>query len=460
MVNAAIYNKAAHLIELSLDDEFTLLVNPYLTDGLKIINKSQLDVFRKFDGKKDISIIAKECKKEIKQINDFIIILNEKKLIEDNDKSEEPIFENFDKSIDFWVHTTDSCNLRCQYCYIHTKDSKNSIESPLIDKFLKKIIETVISKELKLVSLRLAGGEPFIQFKLWKSYILDLKRELQNYNCDLRIAFLTNLTLLSNEIIDFIKSENIGIGISLDGLNEYQNKARPFASGKGSYDVIYNNILKLIENNIHPSIMTVVSNDNLDGLVDFTKFLVSLNLPFRYSLVQADNFDYKKAFTVFRQVYTYLETEIDKGYSFEKNHKLCDLKLKDIFFQTCGAGLNTGTIYSDGNIYFCQQQVGSDKFLDSINSKEDLMDIIEKGKHFNGELSSECQECKFKYICTGGCPLIRVDGKSPSCDFYKEFIPINLKLIGKERLNHIKRILELSDKKDNNKTTKKKKIRN
>jgi uncharacterized protein len=441
MIDIAKFQKASHLIDVNIDDEFTLLVNPYVIDGLRLLNKSQIDVFKKLDEGKNILVIAHESGKSVKQIEDFITLLSEKKILVENNQPEFPFFGSFYPSIDFWVHTTDSCNLRCQYCYIQTKDSQNSIESSVIEKFLSKIIETVKSKGLKIVTLRLAGGEPFLRFNVWKFYILDLQNKLRSHECVLKVSFLTNLTILTDEIIEFIKSERINVGISLDGLKEFHNKTRPFVTGKGSFDVIFANIRRLIQNDIHPSIMTVVTNDNLDGLEDFTKFLVDHELPFRYSMVQAENFDYDKAFVVFEKIYSFIETKIDNGYSIEKMHKLCDLKLLNIFNQTCGAGLNTGTIYSDGNIYFCQQQVGSQYYIDSIYSDDDLLDIINKGNHFNGQLSSECEKCSFRYICTGGCPLTRVNDKSPSCEFFKKFIPIIYRLIGKERLYQIKNSL-------------------
>lgn len=441
MEKERVFNKNSHLITVCLDDEFTLIVNPYLSNAIKILNKTQFDILGLFDGDRDIVGVAEKSGRTVDEIQNFVSLLSAGRYLINGEQSQNPVFDNFSANINFWVHTTDLCNLRCRYCYIHTKDSHKCMEFPVIEKFMSKIVETVIIKKLKLVTLRLAGGEPFIRFDIWKSYICSLKNELELYNCKLNITFLTNLTLLTDEIIEFIKFENIGIGVSLDGLNQFHNMARPFLNGRGSFDIILNNIKRLVSNGITPHIMTVVSNDNLDGLFDFTVFLVENNFTFRYSIVQSNDFNYQKAIPVFDKIYSFLEQEIEKGFSFEEKHQLGDLNLLRIFNHTCGAGINTGTIYSDGNIYFCQQQVGTNAYLDSVYSNRNLIDIISSGTSFCKELSCDCQKCNYLYVCSGGCPLERINGKSPSCMFYRRFIPIIYKLIGRERLFKIRNVV-------------------
>lgn len=81
--------------------------------------------------------------------------------------------------------------------------------------------------------------------------------------------------------------------------------ARPFSNGRGSFDIILNNIKRLVGNGITPHVMTVASNDNLDGLFDFTVFLVKNNFTFRYSIVQSNDFNYQKAIAVFDKIYSF-----------------------------------------------------------------------------------------------------------------------------------------------------------
>jgi uncharacterized protein len=70
---------------------------------------------------------------------------------------------------------------------------------------LHKLAETVTKRNIHKIKFRLAGGEPLSQFKSWKEFIPEAKRILQELGCELEIAFITNLTILNDEIIAFSK---------------------------------------------------------------------------------------------------------------------------------------------------------------------------------------------------------------------------------------------------------------
>jgi len=314
---------------------------------------------------------------------------------------------------------------------------KNFITSENIKKLSEKIIQTVQQRQLKRVSLRLAGGEPLMKFNLWKPYLLELKENLKKLNCQLNIVFLTNLVLLNDEMVSFIKENNFGIGVSLDGLKQYQNNTRHFESGNGSFDIVEKNIHKLLDNDIPFGIMTVVSNENLDGLEQLTKFIIEKNLKFRFSFVQGEDLNIPKLINVLQSCYDNLSEAIDKGYQFSKNHSLCDMKFLEPFFQTCGNGFNSGALYTDGNIYFCQKEFGTNAPSGSIFEEDDLLSIIQRKTYYNN-VHPDCQQCNLQYICTSGCPLERENGKDPHCEVYKEITPLVFKLIAKERLRKVK----------------------
>jgi uncharacterized protein len=426
------------LLIIPIDDMFYSVVNPYIKDGLKVINKIQYNVLMLIDGKKTIKEIADFFVTTEDNIKLACDILSEKNIVNYSNIFDDIYWDTTPKSLNLWIHTTNNCTLRCSYCNIHTLGFNNYLEDEKINILSEKIIQTVKEKNLNYVSLRLAGGEPFLKFKQWKEAIKNLKQRLIQLNCKLRITFLTNLTILSDEIISFIKEEKIGIGVSLDGLDSFQDSTRYFKNGDGSFKIVESNINKLIQSGVRPGIMTVVSNKNIDGLLDFTKYLIRKKIPFRFSFVQNESLDIKKVSSVLKECYKELSSAIDNGYEFSKNHKLCDLKFSDPFFQTCSNGFSGGALYTDGNIYFCHTQFGVTDSIGSIFDKEDLLSIIQK-KSYYGEVNDDCKNCNLKYICTSGCPLERVNGKDPHCVLYRELVPIVYKLMGKEKLLEIKK---------------------
>lgn len=54
-----------------------------------------------------------------------------------------------------------------------------------------------------------------------------------------------NGTLLTDEIIKFMKDNEVSLLISMDGPKEIHDKNRVFSNGMGSFDKIMNNINKI-----------------------------------------------------------------------------------------------------------------------------------------------------------------------------------------------------------------------
>lgn len=260
-----------------------------------------------------------------------------------------------------------------------------------------------------------------------------MKERLATVNCSLKVGFLSNLVALNDSIIEYMKNNAIGIGVSIDGLNKHQDATRHFANGKGSFDIVVKNIDKLIRNGFNPSLMTVISNSNLDGLENFTKYVISKNLHCRYSLVSGEIIDTEKLKEVLKRCYNIFERAIDMGYEFSRLHQFCDLKFDRLSFQTCSDGYNGGAIYTNGDIYFCQRHFGVESPIGTIYEEEDILSAIQR-KSYYGEVNDDCKVCIYKYMCTSGCPIERINNKDPHCEIYKEFIPTIVRLRGKERL--------------------------
>ncbi len=79
-------------------------------------------------------------------------------------------------------------------------------------------------------------------------------------NKELTYSIYSNLTLLNDEIIEFIKSNIIQIHTSLDGLKNENDRVR----GKGSYETLVSTIKHLQKNEITlSSITTTLKNENI-----------------------------------------------------------------------------------------------------------------------------------------------------------------------------------------------------
>lgn len=157
------------------------------------------------------------------------------------------------------LQVTQRCNLRCSYCtYSGIYDSTQRVHSnkdmnfetakQAIDFFLKH------SRERNQIHIAFYGGEPLLRFDLIKQCV-----DYALNNCegkDITFGMTTNGTLLKGDIADYLNEHGFQVGISLDGNKEEHDANRVFVNGKGSFDVIMENVrnLKKRNNDLYKSI--------------------------------------------------------------------------------------------------------------------------------------------------------------------------------------------------------------
>ncbi|MEK3788867.1 radical SAM protein [Paenibacillus sp. FSL K6-1230] len=146
------------------------------------------------------------------------------------------------------LELTEKCNLRCKYCIYHEQNdqfrnfSMNDMSWDVAQKALDYISHHV-GEEL---ALTFYGGEPLINFKLMRKCI-EYSQAIMS-STRISVSFTTNLTLLSDEIIDFLTSlDKCSILCSLDGPQHIQDFYRVTVDGRGSYDKAIEKMKKLAQ---------------------------------------------------------------------------------------------------------------------------------------------------------------------------------------------------------------------
>ena len=136
---------------------------------------------------------------------------------------------------------TTRCQMDCGYCFVRKTDERMRAE------VARKGIDFLIRSPGVSKLLALYGGDPFLEFPLVKEMTLYARELAQSTGKKCTISICTNLTVLTEEQIDFIKKHDIKITVSLAGPEKIHDKYRYFLKGAGTYKKVIHNFRRLAD---------------------------------------------------------------------------------------------------------------------------------------------------------------------------------------------------------------------
>lgn len=115
-----------------------------------------------------------------------------------------------------------SCNYECNYCLQRFVPRADEKSKALLPSFMDKLKKNIKTKPKKI---ELWGGEPLVYIKT----VMPLVEELRTmWGYDVEISMITNGSLLSDPLVDWIMKEDIVIAISHDGPGQDIRGEDPF----------------------------------------------------------------------------------------------------------------------------------------------------------------------------------------------------------------------------------------
>lgn len=159
------------------------------------------------------------------------------------------------------------CNTnKCNYCGVYKKDFDKLFFSDFgLSDFFDKI--SLISEKTNDYELRFFWWEPFIKFDIIEKIISYFNEKTKDYNFTIN----TNLSLINEKQIKFIKENNIKLIISCNWDVETHSKTRWIS--KLETFKLYENIKKITKNHINHQINIVVNSENAKILAENILFI-------------------------------------------------------------------------------------------------------------------------------------------------------------------------------------------
>ena len=173
------------------------------------------------------------------------------------------------------------CNLRCDYCYeFNELSDKTRMSLVNIERMLRNLRSAIDAGGISGIEFIWHGGEPLLVSLDYYRKIGEFQNDIFANKEDYQNFVQTNLTILTDRHIDFLKSGNFfdRIGVSFDVFGGQ----RVDTKGKLRDGDVLANMQTLIDNGIDFGAISVLSRDTLGHAHQTQKFWEAMGMGFRF----------------------------------------------------------------------------------------------------------------------------------------------------------------------------------
>ena len=315
------------------------------------------------------------------------------------------------------INLTNNCNLSCKYCFEKNKSKELDMMS---ERTIIDTIDTAYSSHYvnpnfnNIFTINFFGGEPLLNWKAMKACIDHCNEK--SYKVFYGVT--TNLTILTDEMIDYIDKYRIHLLVSIDGIKEVHDKNR-----SNSFDKVMKNLQKLKDRDLLIYVearMTVMPEDAVhmyDSVIHLADFGLDNICPMPVTDVEWSTeqlSSYRENF--YKITEWFIETtnhpDYKRNISIKNiNDNLINVMSPDVSDDMLCAIYNNRwcAIDTNGDVYPCHQLPTSSPSMKKAHLigniytgvEEDLIITTPRKASF---YKAECDTCIARSCCKGGCP--------------------------------------------------------
>ena len=311
------------------------------------------------------------------------------------------------------------CNSSCIYCQVARKNLDDH-SANMTKETAKNVVKTIFESPSPVVKIEFQGGDPSTDFEMVKFIIEEAEWQNLFKKRVLDFVICTNLTLLNEDMVKYLKKHKCAISTSLDGPKDLHDTNRPLQDPALDHHAIFEKNLEMIRNiwgdNDCVSALMTTSKHSLGRFKEIIDeyvrlgfnniFLRSLN-PYGFAKQYKD----KIAYPVEDFIENYIEglnyiIELNKkGTFFVEGFAALLLKRMLTPFATgfvdlqspAGVGI-AGAIYDyDGSVYVADEARMMARFKNFYfrlgNVNENTHQEMFNGELLHNIIASSCTEC-------------------------------------------------------------------
>lgn len=332
-------------------------------------------------------------------------------------------------SLHIFVVTT-ACNMSCVYCQANNGKSHSPIY--MSKEIAERSVDISLQSPAHYLTFEFQGGEPLLNFDVIRHIVLYAEEHKGTHEINYNVV--TNLTALTDDMIEFFCEYSFGVSTSIDGPEAVHNSNRPFCNGHGTFKEAIASVEKLRKKGLRVGAIQTTTRTSLKyskEIVDtyfdlgFDSIFIRPLTPLGKATVNWDEIGYTAG--EFLRFYFSALDELLKinrnGHFFKEDHASILLSRIDGNYvnymelrSPCGAGIGQLAYYADGNVFTCDEgrmlyEMGDAAFCLGNVCHNDYQSIIKNSVCKTVCASSilealpSCCDCVYQPYC-GTCPVV------------------------------------------------------
>lgn len=260
---------------------------------------------------------------------------------------------------------TDNCNMACTYCY--GRFGLNRKENQMTKDTVRKTID--LCHKLNIKQVAFFGGEPLLNFKV----IVEAIEYSRLKKLDINFGMTTNGTLVTEEIADYLKKNNVRVSVSIDGPEDIHNISRRYKDNTSTYNDVLNgisilkdreilDILEITHSMCHPPTLRKIIKDTckLWSRVTCTCVEGQKDAPFHSEIVRGDRLKvfYNEMFDLMVEEKLEKSSQYTSGVFELFDALVSSYKINRPYF--CSGIMNRVTVSPNGNMYPCPETISGE----------------------------------------------------------------------------------------------------
>jgi uncharacterized protein len=328
------------------------------------------------------------------------------------------------------LNVASKCNLACTYCYEYGEErpdpkrpdgSKPS--SNMTPETAKRSVDLLLEESggRGAVTVTYFGGETLLNFDVVRSATLHAEERARELGMQVNFSLTTNATLLTPPIVEFLVEHGFGVQVSIDGTPDDHDRHRTYASGRGSYTVVRENVDYLLKHNRagngRPIGARVTVTHGFRPIPETLRHLrdelgfdsvgfapVTSGGDVDHALKESDMDRLLADFRSLADDYVQAAKDgSDLGFS-NLGDLLRELHQGANKAHPCGAGLGLLGVSTDGDLHPCHRFVeGGSHSLGTLDDGIDAAKREDLLKRTHVSNKSDCASCFARPHCAGGC---------------------------------------------------------